>query len=81
MPHNTYKGEDLLMLKTLIQLYKAKVEGEKRGQNMPKDTRQVSAEVGIKPLFPSSLDSTLAVQNVLPLKVFLHNVQQDLGFM
>ena len=48
---------------------------------MPKVTRQVSEEVGIKPIFPRSLDSTLAVQNILPLKVFLHNVQWDSGFM
>lgn len=77
---HVYKEDDL-MLRTLIQLYKAKVEGEKRGHIMPKVNRQDSGEVGIKPVFPSSLDSALAVQNMLPLKVFLHNGQWDSGFM
>lgn len=53
------------MLKTLVQLYNPKVEGEKRIYNMPKVNTWVSAEVGIKPVFPSSLASTLAVQNTL----------------
>lgn len=56
-----YKGEDLLMLQTLIQLYKPKAEGEKRGHNMPKINRQVSAEMEQRLFFPCSLDSTLTV--------------------
>lgn len=58
---HVHKGEDLLMLQTLIQLYKPKAEGEKRGRNMPKVNRQVRAEVEQRLLFPSSLDSTLTV--------------------
>lgn len=75
-----YKGEDLLTLKTLVQLHKAKVEGEKRGKNMPKVTRQVSVEVGIKPVFPSLLDSTLTVQNTLTLQGLSAQRAAGLGF-
>jgi len=68
-----YKEDSLLTLKTLIQLYKEKAEGEERGQNTPKVTGQVGAEVGLKSVFPSSPDSTLAGQHTLPFKVCLHN--------